>query len=182
MGTSMHMHMRGQRCLGPPWGHPPRPGRRHPPPEPWGSPTPHQPALGAPAAPQPAPTVARRHRSERSKAKIDARKRRRCRSLPAPRTPANVRDRWICIRRRGSELGRVGGVVGRKRCKHGSPRPRTHKHAPPHAPPPAHARAHTCAPAAPISSKETLRMAAGGADENAEGGEAGDGKQVPVAT
>ena len=131
IGTSMHMPTRGRRCLGLLGGHPPLPGHRHPPPGRWGSPPPHQPALGRPSG-SPARPDRRAPPPQREVEGQNRRpKRRRCRSLPAPRTPANVRDRWICIRRRGSELGRVGGVVGRKRCKHGSARPRTHKHAPP---------------------------------------------------
>ena len=56
-------------------------------------PPPVSPPPGALGAPQPAPTVVHRHRSERSKAKKSTCCRRRCRSLPAPWTPANVRDR-----------------------------------------------------------------------------------------
>ena len=68
------------------------------------------PPSGAPAAPQPAPTVARRYRSEESMPKIDALCRRRCRWLPVPRAPANVRERMVSDGRRGGVLGRVGGL------------------------------------------------------------------------
>ena len=78
-------------------------------------PPPVSPPLGALGAPQPAPTVVHRHRSERSKAKKRPLRRRRWRRPPAPPAPANVRDREQRGWRQGGVLERVGGVVGRKR-------------------------------------------------------------------